>query len=156
MPISLVNFRSGSARLERCWAEGTGIGGAVYSGGYVGCSRFFILRGNLQVRFALRAVLTYNYTISDSKQCLVNKERTMNQIIAITYCVPCGYERRAREAATALKDELGIDATLIPGKGGIFQVTLRETILTKRTRDHFPDTAEIVETVRAATVIEDV
>jgi selT/selW/selH-like putative selenoprotein len=74
----------------------------------------------------------------------------MNQPITITYCVPCGYERRAREAATALKDELGIDATIIPGKGGIFKVAFGETILTKRTRDHFPATAEIVEIVRAA------
>jgi selenoprotein W-related protein len=75
----------------------------------------------------------------------------MNQTIAITYCVPCGYERRARDAAAALKDELGIDATIIPGKGGIFQVALGETILTKRTRDHFPGAAEIVEIVRTAT-----
>ncbi len=75
----------------------------------------------------------------------------MSQTITITYCVPCGYERRARDAATALKDELGVDTELIPGKGGIFQVALGETILTKRTRDHFPNTAEIVEAVRTAT-----
>ena len=70
--------------------------------------------------------------------------------ITIVYCVPCGYLKRATEAAEALTKNLNITPTLIPGKGGIFQVKNGEQILTKRTATHFPDTKEIVEVVSAA------
>ncbi|MGY4424921.1 putative Rdx family selenoprotein [Bradyrhizobium sp. JR6.1] len=41
--------------------------------------------------------------------------------LSIIYCRPCGYEKRAREAAALLRDRLGLDAELVPGKGGIFE-----------------------------------
>lgn len=37
--------------------------------------------------------------------------------LSIIYCRPCGYEKRAREAAALLRDRLGLDAELVPGKG---------------------------------------
>ena len=67
--------------------------------------------------------------------------------VEITYCRPCGYEKRAREAATALKQALGLDAELHPGGGGIFEVRVNDGVVAKRSRGHFPDTAEIVEIV---------
>lgn len=69
--------------------------------------------------------------------------------ISITYCVPCGYERRAIAAATAIKETLGIDVALFKGTGGIFKVEKSGEVITKRTREHFPNTEEIVEAVKA-------
>jgi len=39
--------------------------------------------------------------------------------VSITYCKPCGYLRRAEDAAAELQKQLGVAATLVPGKGGV-------------------------------------
>lgn len=70
--------------------------------------------------------------------------------VDITYCRPCGYEKRAREAAEALKTALQLDARIHPGGGGIFEVRVNDAIVAKRTRGHFPNAAEIVELVSRA------
>ncbi|MGF6429676.1 Rdx family protein [Bradyrhizobium sp. Pha-3] len=70
--------------------------------------------------------------------------------VSITYCRPCGYEKRAKEAAALLRERLGVDATLIPGKGGIFEVKLDDEVVARRAKGHFPDAAEIVAAVTAA------
>ncbi|MGY4401737.1 Rdx family protein [Bradyrhizobium sp. USDA 3315] len=70
--------------------------------------------------------------------------------VSITYCGPCGYEKRAKEAAALLRERLGVDATLIPGKGGIFEVKLGDEVVARRAKGHFPDAAEIVAAVTAA------
>jgi len=70
--------------------------------------------------------------------------------LAITYCRPCGYERRARAAADELEQKLGQRTALIPGGGGIFEVTLNGRVITRRTRGYFPSSADIVAAVEAA------
>jgi selenoprotein W-related protein len=70
--------------------------------------------------------------------------------LSITYCRPCGYEKRAREAAALLRERLGLDAELVPGKGGIFEVKLDGKVIASRVKGHFPDAAEIVAAVAAA------
>ena len=70
--------------------------------------------------------------------------------ISITYCVPCGYEKRARAAADELQSKLGITAELIPGKGAVFKVCKDDNVLVQRTREHFPDAQEIVQIVGEA------
>lgn len=70
--------------------------------------------------------------------------------LSITYCRPCGYEKRAKEAAALLRERLGLDAELVPGKGGIFEVRLAGELITKRVKGHFPDAAEIAAAVAAA------
>jgi selenoprotein W-related protein len=70
--------------------------------------------------------------------------------VSITYCRPCGYEKRAKEAATALRERLSIDARLVPGTGGVFEVKVGDRIVAKRANGHFPDTAEVVAAVAAA------
>ncbi|BBC03556.1 MULTISPECIES: SelT/SelW/SelH family protein [Bradyrhizobium] len=70
--------------------------------------------------------------------------------VSITYCRPCGYEKRAKEAAALLRERLGVDATLIPGTGGIFEVKLGDEVVARRAKGHFPDAAEIVAAVMAA------
>jgi selenoprotein W-related protein len=70
--------------------------------------------------------------------------------VTITYCKPCGYEKRAIEAADALQGNLSITARLLPAKGSIFEVRVNAEIVAKRVKGHFPDFDEIVEAVSAA------
>jgi selenoprotein W-related protein len=70
--------------------------------------------------------------------------------VSITYCKPCGYLNRAEAAAAELKKELGVDATLIAGKGGIFQVEVDGKVVAQKRLFHFPDAKEIVTAVAGA------
>lgn len=70
--------------------------------------------------------------------------------VTIIYCRPCGYEKRAKEAAEAVRENLALGSTLVPGKGGVFQVKLGDQIVASRTRGHFPGAAEIVAAISAA------
>lgn len=70
--------------------------------------------------------------------------------LSITYCVPCGYERRAREAAAELERTLGLTVELIAGAGGIFEVTLNGRVVAKRARGYFPSSGDIVTAVDTA------
>ncbi len=67
--------------------------------------------------------------------------------IVITYCRPCGYLKRAQAAAAGLKGKYGLNATLVPGHGGIFEVSVGGEVVVKRTRSAFPDTETIVRVV---------
>lgn len=40
---------------------------------------------------------------------------------SIIYCRPCGYEKRAREAAAALREQLGLEAALVPGREKFYE-----------------------------------
>jgi selenoprotein W-related protein len=70
--------------------------------------------------------------------------------VSIIYCRPCGYEQRAKDAAAALRESLAVEAKLVPGTGGIFEVRVGEETVAKRSRGHFPDPAEVVAAVAAA------
>ncbi|QIG96962.1 MULTISPECIES: SelT/SelW/SelH family protein [unclassified Bradyrhizobium] len=70
--------------------------------------------------------------------------------LSIIYCRPCGYEKRAREAAALLRERFGLDAALVPGKGGIFEVRLDGKVIARRVKGHFPDASEIVTAVASA------
>ena len=70
--------------------------------------------------------------------------------VTIIYCRPCGYEKRAKEAAAALRQHLALESDLVPGKGGIFHVKLGDRIVASRSKGHFPGTDEIVAAVTAA------
>ena len=70
--------------------------------------------------------------------------------VSIVYCKPCGYAARAAEAAAALQQQLRLTATVSPGSGGIFEVRVNDKVVARRSRTHFPDTAEIVAAISAA------
>jgi selenoprotein W-related protein len=70
--------------------------------------------------------------------------------VSIIYCRPCGYEQRAKDAAAALRERLAVEAKLVPGTGGIFEVRVGEETVAKRSKGHFPDPAEVVAAVAAA------
>lgn len=69
--------------------------------------------------------------------------------VSIIYCRPCGYEKRAKDAAAALRERLAIEAKLVPGTGGVFEVTVGDKVVAKRAKGHFPDAAEVVAAVAA-------
>jgi selenoprotein W-related protein len=73
----------------------------------------------------------------------------MRASVEIVYCRPCGYEWRAREAAIALRKAFAINAKLVPGSGGIFEVRVDDAVVAKRSEGHFPDAKEIVAAVAA-------
>jgi selenoprotein W-related protein len=70
--------------------------------------------------------------------------------VSIIYCRPCGYEKRAKDAASALRERLSVDAKLVPGTGGVFEVKVGDKVVVKRAKGHFPDAAEVVAAVAAA------
>ena len=70
--------------------------------------------------------------------------------VTIIYCRPCGYEKRARDIATALREQLALDAVLVPGTGGVFEIKVGDKTVAKRAKGTFPGAAEVVEAVAAA------
>jgi selenoprotein W-related protein len=70
--------------------------------------------------------------------------------VVIEYCKPCGYLPRATDVANVLKDRLGVDAELLAGTAGIFEVRVNGIVVAKRTRGHFPVAEEVVTQVAAA------
>ncbi|MBR0823243.1 Rdx family protein [Bradyrhizobium liaoningense] len=70
--------------------------------------------------------------------------------VTIIHCRPCGYEKRAKDAAAALRQHLAPEAVLVPAKGGIFQVKVGDSIVASRANGHFPDADEFVAAVTSA------
>lgn len=71
--------------------------------------------------------------------------------IVLTYCKPCGYEKRAKAAADAVQEALGLAVTTVPGKAGIYEVRVGNAVVLKRTAGWMPSPADVVEAVRLAT-----
>jgi selenoprotein W-related protein len=46
-----------------------------------------------------------------------------------------------------LREEFGVEARLIPGRGGIFEVRVDDHVVAKKTFDGFPMEDEIVQAV---------
>ena len=72
--------------------------------------------------------------------------------VEITYCTKCRFLLRAawlaQELLTSFEAELGA-VTLVPGSGGIFEVTLdEEVIATNRKAAPMPDVREVKRAVR--------
>jgi selenoprotein W-related protein len=76
------------------------------------------------------------------------RETLMSQV-SITYCRPCGYERRAREAAAALQERCELAVELVPGSGGVFRVMVGDKTVAQRAKGQFPSSEEIVAAVTA-------
>jgi selenoprotein W-related protein len=68
--------------------------------------------------------------------------------VLITYCRPCGYAKRAEEIAAALKEVLHVDAKVVPGKGGIFNISVEGKVVAKRTREGFPSKEQVIKAVK--------
>ncbi|MCK1425519.1 hypothetical protein IVB14_27085 [Bradyrhizobium sp. 180] len=68
--------------------------------------------------------------------------------VTIICCRPCGYEKRARDVAAALRRQLALESDLVPGKGKIFQIRLGDRIVASRSKGHFPGADDIVAAAR--------
>jgi len=59
-------------------------------------------------------------------------------MVTITYCNVWGYKPRAVRAAAELQKALGVEAELIPGSGGIFEVAVDGQVVAKKSLSGFP------------------
>ena len=65
--------------------------------------------------------------------------------ISIQYCGSWGYKPRAVSLAAKLKKNFDIDASLIEGAGGVFDVKLNdELVYCKHETGKFPDEEELI------------
>ena len=66
--------------------------------------------------------------------------------IAITYCTQWNYQPKAASLAAELKEKLELDATLIGGSGGVFDVVADEKLIFSKAAegDQFPEHEEVI------------
>ncbi|MCD9147221.1 SelT/SelW/SelH family protein [Pseudophaeobacter flagellatus] len=73
--------------------------------------------------------------------------------VTITYCIGCNWMLRAawmaQELLATFQDQLGA-VTLVPGEiGGIFEISVNDTLIWERKRDGgFPDVKELKSRLR--------
>ncbi|RDI30280.1 selenoprotein W-related protein [Rhodococcus sp. AG1013] len=76
--------------------------------------------------------------------------------VTLTYCTQCNWLLRAGWMAQELLNTFGTElgeVAMIPGTGGIFQVTAGDTLVWDRKRDSgFPDIVTLKKLVRDAVV----
>jgi len=75
-----------------------------------------------------------------------------NPVVSISYCTQCNWLLRsgwmAQELLSTFADELG-GVTLIPGTGGIFEISVDGVLIWERKRDGgFPDVKVLKQLVR--------
>ena len=69
--------------------------------------------------------------------------------IDIHYCQPWNYEPRAASVADELQKAFDVKATLIPGKGGIFDVIVDGVkVFSKHDLGRFPEPGEVVGEIK--------
>jgi selT/selW/selH-like putative selenoprotein len=68
-------------------------------------------------------------------------------LVTIFYCVTCNYLPQATGAAEALREALGIEAVLVRGHSGRFEVEVDGKVVLAKGRGRFPTSREVVEAV---------
>ena len=69
--------------------------------------------------------------------------------ISIEYCVMWNYKPTAVSLADELKKAFGVEATLVPGSGGAFEITVDgNLIFSKLQSGRFPQPGEIVQQLK--------
>ena len=69
--------------------------------------------------------------------------------VEIHYCSMWNYKPTAARVAAELKKDLDVDATLVAGSNGIFDVTLDgKKVFSKKKIGRFPDAGEVTEAIR--------
>jgi selenoprotein W-related protein len=76
----------------------------------------------------------------------------MKPVVAITYCTQCRWLLRAgwtaQELLVTFEDELG-GVTLVPGTGGIFEVTVDGALVwSRKAEGRFPELKELKQRIR--------
>lgn len=69
--------------------------------------------------------------------------------IEIHHCTTCGFQARASSLAEELEKEFGVEAKLVVGKAGSFDVFVNgELIFSKSKEGRFPEPGEIAQKIR--------
>lgn len=76
----------------------------------------------------------------------------MKPVASITYCTQCRWLLRAgwtaQELLVTFEDELG-GVTLVPGTGGIFEVTVDSVVVwSRKSEGRFPELKELKQRIR--------
>jgi selT/selW/selH-like putative selenoprotein len=71
-------------------------------------------------------------------------------VVGILYCITCDYQARALRAAAALHEALGIDAVLIRGHSGRFEIEVDGRVVLAKGPAGFPTEQEVVDAVARA------
>jgi selT/selW/selH-like putative selenoprotein len=71
-------------------------------------------------------------------------------MVSIFYCVTCNYLPQATNAKEALREALGIEAVLIRGHSGRFEVEVNGEVVLTKGKSGFPTSREVVEAVARA------
>ena len=68
--------------------------------------------------------------------------------VSIEYCTQWNYDVRALSLRDNIKNKFGIDAELIEGSGGVFEVSLNNSLIfSKKELDRFPNENEIEDLI---------
>ena len=68
--------------------------------------------------------------------------------ITIEYCVQWNYDIRALSLRDNIKNKFGIDVELIEGSGGVFEVSLNNSLIfSKKELSRFPEENEIEDLI---------
>jgi len=71
--------------------------------------------------------------------------------IVITYCQALNYQPRAAGLAARIREELGIEAELKKGAGGVFDVEADgRLVFSKHRESRYPEPEEILRALRGA------
>jgi selT/selW/selH-like putative selenoprotein len=68
-------------------------------------------------------------------------------VVTIFYCVTCKYFPQAAAAAEALHEALGVEAVLVRGHSGRFEVEVDGAVVLTKGRSGFPSSRDVVEAV---------
>ena len=69
--------------------------------------------------------------------------------IEIHYCIQWNYKPDAASLADELKKSLSVDADLVPGKGGIFDVLVDgDLVYSKAKTGRFPEPGEVTRKIQ--------
>ena len=64
--------------------------------------------------------------------------------VSIEYCMQWSYEPKAFSLKESIQRQFGVEAELIEGSGGVFEVTLNNSVIfSKKKLDRFPHDNEI-------------
>ena len=79
-------------------------------------------------------------------QKIPNSLKEYNMSLTITYCGRWNFLPKASSLAAELKEELDLEAELIKGDNGIFEVIYNgELVFSKKEVDRFPNPLEVTE-----------
>ena len=77
-------------------------------------------------------------------------QRYRTPVVTIFFCVTCNYLPQASAAADALREALGIEAVLIRGHSGRYEVEVDGKVVIAKGPGGLPTSREVVEAVARA------